>query len=84
MKAPTKSRVTSIDFLRGLVTVIMVLDHVRDYFHFDAYFFDPIDLFQTNTGLFLPDSLPISVPPFLCFWRAPPPFLFYNEAVKKN
>jgi len=39
-------RLTSIDFLRGLVMVIMALDHVRDYF-WDVRF-DPLDLEQTN------------------------------------
>jgi uncharacterized membrane protein len=32
--------------------VIMALDHVRDYFHADAYFFDPSDIAQTNVPLF--------------------------------
>jgi uncharacterized membrane protein len=32
--------------------VIMALDHVRDYFHYDAFFFDPSDLDKTNMMLF--------------------------------
>jgi uncharacterized membrane protein len=43
-------RLDSVDLLRGLVMVIMALDHVRDYF-IDVRF-DPTDLTQTNGALF--------------------------------
>lgn len=43
-------RVQSVDLLRGLVMVIMALDHVRDYF--SRSHFDPSDLSQTTVGLF--------------------------------
>lgn len=44
------SRLDSVDLLRGLIMVIMVLDHVRDYF--TSARFDPTDLTQTSAALF--------------------------------
>ena len=43
-------RLDSVDLLRGLVMVIMALDHVRDYF--TDVRFDPLDLTQTNAALY--------------------------------
>jgi uncharacterized membrane protein len=44
-------RVVSVDILRGVVMVIMALDHVRDFF--TSVPFDPTDLTQTSVPLFL-------------------------------
>jgi hypothetical protein len=46
------SRLNSIDFLRGLVMVIMLLDHTREFVHADAFRFSPTDLTKTNVLLF--------------------------------
>lgn len=40
-------RVDSIDFLSGLLTVIMLLAHTREYVHRDALRFSPTGLTQT-------------------------------------
>lgn len=45
-------RVNAVDLLRGIVMVIMLLDHTRDFFHNAGLNFDPTDLTQTNTLLF--------------------------------
>jgi uncharacterized membrane protein len=45
-----RQRVDHVDLLRGLVMVIMVLDHVRDYLT-NAHF-DPTDLLRTDLALF--------------------------------
>lgn len=45
-------RLDSIDFLRGFVMIIMLLDHVREYIHTDAFKYNPLDLSKTNTILF--------------------------------
>src|SRR6478752_6519575 len=49
--APVRSRIVSVDLLRGLIMIVMALDHVRDYF--TPFPYDPTDLSQASAGLFL-------------------------------
>ncbi|MBL7817878.1 MAG: DUF1624 domain-containing protein [Saprospiraceae bacterium] len=45
-------RSTSIDFVRGLVMIVMALDHVRDLIHITATTEDPTNLTTTTPALF--------------------------------
>jgi len=52
MNTIIKNRITSIDFLRGTIMIIMALDHVRDYLYSGSFLFDPLDLTKTSGILF--------------------------------
>ena len=45
------TRVRSIDILRGIIMIVMALDHTRDYF--TNFYNNPTDLSVTTTGMFM-------------------------------
>jgi uncharacterized membrane protein len=50
--ARTTARIASIDALRGLVMLLMLVDHVRDFFYVQAQVADPMNLATTDPRLF--------------------------------
>lgn len=52
MNPATNNRIVSIDILRGLVMIIMALDHTRDFFHITAITGNPLDPATTTPALY--------------------------------
>jgi uncharacterized membrane protein len=50
--ARTSYRIDSIDLLRGIVMIIMALDHSRDFFHKEGMTGDPLNLATTTPFLY--------------------------------
>jgi len=49
----SRARLDAIDILRGIVMVIMMIDHTRDFVNAQGFQFDPTDVTRTSVPLFL-------------------------------
>ncbi|WP_411768149.1 DUF1624 domain-containing protein [Winogradskyella sp. A3E31] len=75
-------RIESIDILRGLVMVIMALDHVRDYFHLNGFIYDPTNLDTTTPELFFTRFITHFCAPVFIFLSGTSAFLYGRNKSK--
>ncbi|HEV8080544.1 MAG TPA: heparan-alpha-glucosaminide N-acetyltransferase domain-containing protein [Chitinophagaceae bacterium] len=80
----TAYRIQSIDLLRGLVMIIMALDHVRDYFHASAQIYDPLDLSQTSPVIYLTRWVTHFCAPVFMFLAGTSAYLIGQRKTKKQ
>ena len=50
--ASSRVRLDAIDVLRGIVMIIMMIDHTRDFVNAQGFLFDPTDVTRTTVPLF--------------------------------
>ncbi|WP_298550744.1 heparan-alpha-glucosaminide N-acetyltransferase domain-containing protein [uncultured Algibacter sp.] len=76
------NRIESIDILRGVVMVIMALDHVRDYFHYGSFFSDPTNIETTTPFLFFTRFITHYCAPVFIFLAGTSAFLYGSKKTK--
>lgn len=79
-----KSRIPSIDFLRGTIMIIMALDHVRDYLYSGSFYFDPLDLDKTSGALFFTRWITHFCAPVFMLLAGTSAFLMGQKKTKKE
>ncbi len=80
-----RPRLDAIDQLRGLVMVIMALDHVRDYFSYEFITLrqDPTDLSTTTTAMFFTRWITHFCAPVFVFLAGTGAFLYGSRGKTK-
>lgn len=84
MKLIQSTRIESIDILRGLVMVIMALDHVRDYTNTGYMFADPANIETTTPLLFFTRWITHFCAPVFVFLAGTSAFLYGSKKTSKN
>ncbi|MCI0555548.1 MAG: heparan-alpha-glucosaminide N-acetyltransferase domain-containing protein, partial [Anaerolineae bacterium] len=79
-----KKRITSIDFLRGTVMIIMALDHVRMYFGYGTWYSDPTNLSTTTPLLFFTRRITHFCAPVFVFLTGTSAFLYGLNKTKTS
>jgi uncharacterized membrane protein len=80
----TLNRIQSIDVLRGLIMVIMALDHTRDYFHTGGMSGDPTNMETTTPFLFFTRWITHYCAPLFVFLSGTSIYLQSRRKTKKE
>jgi uncharacterized membrane protein len=85
MELVKSARIQSIDILRGLVMIIMALDHVRDYTNIGYAAVDPVNLDTTTPALFFTRWITHFCAPVFVFLAGTSAFLYgYTKSSNKT
>jgi uncharacterized membrane protein len=82
MTLPSKNRIESIDLLRGLVMVIMALDHTRDFFHAYSHIYNPMDPNHSSLAIAFTRWITHFCAPIFCLLAGLSAFLYGKNKTK--